>query len=293
MQFVIAMFALVNPAFRSWTLQMMTKDTNAYLMNTPWLLERRFYGLSNNLLDLFGFGMGIIATIALFYASAENKKKILLAVPLLLVVSVLNSRTGILIFVIGVLVWLAGLMIAKKINVAKIIIYTVSSVLVIFLGIQLVAHFSPHTLEWIQNDFKSFIDPDSTVGTATEIYSDDFWALPDGYQILVGSGHNASAYSNYKVEDQVYTDNGYMNEIWKVGIIGLVVYLVLNFFIIRQCYIDDDKVLYKIMYVFFGIAMAVFLVKGSLIGYNPGNVIIYTLFIYSVMQPKELKDGKK
>lgn len=292
-QFAIAMFALVNPAFREWTIKMMTKETNAGLMSTPWLLERRFYGLSNNLLDLFGFGMGIIAAMTLFYASAEDKKKFLLATPLLLVVSVLNSRTGILIFAIGLIVWFIGLIVLKKIKITKIILYSVSAILVTILGIQLISHFSPHTLDWIQKDFKSFIDPNATDGTATEIYSDNFWALPEGYQVLVGSGHNASAYSSYRVEDQVHTDNGYVNEIWKVGIIGLIVYMLLNFFIIKQSYVNENERLYKIMYIFFGISMVVFLVKGSLVGYNPGNVIIYTLFLYSIAQPKELKHEKK
>ena len=292
-QFAISMLALINPGFRDFTINLMTKETNERFMNSPWLLERRFYGLSNNLLDLFGFGMGILATLPLFYASAEHKKLYYLAAPLLLLVSILNSRTGILIFIIGFLTWMIGTLIARKVNIVKIVMGAVLLVVISTFGLQLLSHFSPHTMEWIENDVYSFFDPETTNGTATAIYDDDYWTLPEGEQILIGSGHNISGYSSNKVEQQTHTDNGYINEIWKVGLIGLILYLIFNLYFVKQCYINETDVLYKAMYVFFGIAMMIFLIKGSLVGYNPGNVIIYTMFIYAIMHPLRRQDDKK
>lgn len=290
LQSAISLFALVNSGFRDFTIGLMIKDTNASLMNSPWLLERRFFGLSNNLLDLFGFGTGIIATLPLFYASAEKKWRYLFAIPLLLVVCILNSRSGILVFFIGLAVWCAGLLVSKRVTIMGMTLGAIASILIAVAGINMVSWLSPSTMEWISNDFTSFMDPENNEGTASVIYSDDFWILPDADQILIGSGHNVSAYSSNKVEGVIHTDNGYANEIWKVGLVGLVIYFWANYYILEFCYKSEKMISYKSMYIFFGLSMLVFSIKGSLIGYNPGNAIIYTCFIYSILKKEKYEE---
>ena len=271
----------------------MTKDTNAYLFESPWILERRFFGFSNNLLDLFGFGFGIISALPLYYSSAKKEYKILLSIPFLLLTCVLNSRTGLLIFAIGVFVWIVELIISKTVRLSMIIKWGMFFSMMAATCFGIVSMLSPRTIEWISKDFSSFIGDDSSYGTATSIYSERFWTIPDDGRVLVGTGHNVSAYSSSKVDSTIHSDNGYINEIWKAGIIGLLLFVTMNYLIIRHSYCFENDYILKAMFVFFGVSMIVFMVKASLTGYNPGNAIIYSLFIYSFYNDKEVLHEKR
>ena len=281
LQLAIALNTLVSPEFKQWTLEAMMKETNEALLKSTWLTERRFYGFSNNLLDLFGFGIGILAILPLYYATIKEKKLFALWSPVLLILSILNARTGLVIYAIGIIVWTISLMVNGKLNIAKIFLTIPAIIIGLFASYWIVNAYSPGTIEWIKTDISSFFD-DNTIGTASAINSEEFWTFPTGSDLIIGTGHNISAYSEYRVSGDVYSDNGYVNEIWKVGIIGLIIYLVLNFYILRIPF-KYEKGIMKSLYVFFGLSIIVFLVKGSLMGYNPGNVIIYTLFLFAVL----------
>ncbi len=284
LQLVIALIALVSPEFKQLTLDLMMKETNESLLKSTWITSRRFYGFSNNLLDLFGFGCGIIAILPLFYATLKNKKLFMLWSPILLTLSILNARTGIVIYAIGIIVWLLGFAKNNKINVLRIIIIIPTIILGLFASYRIVDTYSPDTISWVRQDLLSFVDKD-VAGTADELYSDNFWTIPKGSDIIIGTGHNISAYSGYKAEGSVYSDVGYINELWKVGIIGLFLYLMINYLMLKISY-DEGKGILKSLYIFFGVSIAAFLVKGSLMGYNPGNVIIYTMFIFAIYDKK-------
>jgi len=279
-QLVFALVTLIAPGFRQWTIELMMKDTNENLLMSTWVTERRFYGFANNLLDLFGFGVGIIAILPLFYATLRKKRLFILWSPVLLILAILNSRTGIVIYGLGLVCWLVGIMVSKKISIAKLLL-TILAIIVGVCGCYFVVNeYSPNTISWIRRDMLSFFD-DETSGTATIIKSGDFWSMPKGVDLAFGAGHNISAYSSYKTSDDVHSDNGYVNELWKVGIVGLLIYGLLNYYLLKTISNNNDG-RFRTLCVFFGLSMIVFLVKGSLIGYNPGNVIIYTLFLFAI-----------
>lgn len=281
LQAFISIATLLLPSFRQWTLDKMLDENNARYLESPWIIARRFYGFSNNLLDLFGFGTGILATLPLYYAKKTSKYKYLLLVPILLIVPVLNSRSGILVFAIGLLVFILGTIFSRRANILNYFKYCFVVIIFLIIGVYLIQMFSPDTLIWIKNDFMSFTSS-NTSGTATKLFDASWWQLPPLQYWLLGTGHNVSAYSSYAADISVHSDVGYINEMWKSGLIGSIIMFVFIIYITKVSKKLQSSVYYKILFTFFLIASFVMLIKGSIFSYNPGNVIIYTLAIMTI-----------
>lgn len=285
-QAIIAIATLVLPSFRQWTLDRMLDENNARYLESPWIIARRFYGFSNNLLDLFGFGTGILAVLPLYYAKNTGKYKYLLFIPVLLIVPLLNSRSGLLIFALGLVMFIFGTIFTRKINILNYLKYFIILILILVFGMYLVQIFSPDTLTWIKNDFMSFTSSD-TSGTATKLFDKSWWQLPPLQYWLLGTGHNVSAYSSYAADIAAHSDVGYINEMWKSGLIGSLIMFVYIIYITTISKKLQKSVYYKILFVFFLIASFIMLIKGNIFSYNPGNVIIYTLAIWTIYNYKK------
>lgn len=300
-QVLFVVLALINPAFKEWTIKKMFKETNRKLLESQWVVNRRFYGFSNNLLDLFGFGTGIISSLPLFYGKVTGKKAYFLLSPILLIAPFLNSRTGLIIFSVG-LITLVGLSIfSKRVNIVEVIKYIVIILIVFIIIYNLINYYSPKTLEWIKKDLLSFISDSEEIGTADFIFSSRFWNLPPLSKIMIGDGHSISGYSsgaanlignNENNIKYLKSDNGYINELWKVGLVGTFILIYLIHFTTKCLNRTEDEKTYRTMHFYFELATLIFLVKGTIIGYNPGNVIIYTLLIMSIYKMEGKTNGK-
>ena len=216
-QAVIVLITLLFPSIKQILVDIMYTNTGDQLLNTPWITSRRFFGFANSMLDLFGFGTGLLAVLPLFY-SEKHGKKYLLLVPFLLLVPLLNSRSGLIVFAIGLGIWFVRLLKGKdykffiKISLTFLVLFAVLIALLFVL--------SPNTLDWIISDLGSFIGLGE--GTATTLFSKDFWTLPPIESWLIGKGYSVSGYSEFQVSGIAHSDVGYINEFWKAGILGLI-----------------------------------------------------------------------
>lgn len=284
-QSLITITTLLSPAIKTKLVRIMFLNTGDILLNTPWIISRRFFGFSNSMLDLFGFGTGLLAVLPLFY-SIKHGKKYLACVPLLLLVPLLNSRSGLIMFVIGFIVWFIYILKNKTYkNISKIIV--VSLILAVTF-IVLLIKFSPNTLDWILKDFGSFIGKGN--GTASALFGKDFWTIPPIQSWLMGTGYNVSAYSGFKVENITHSDVGYINEFWKVGIAGSIILYSFITYILIKAYKSSKEKYQKSIFVVFLMSIFVFLIKGTIFTYNPGCVIIYTLALYNLIPNTNRKE---
>ena len=290
-QLIICLLCLYAPAFRAWTISKMIKENNSRFFTSQWLTERRFYGFSNNLLDLFGFGVGLLSCLSLF--NSENSKKYLIISLLLLIICALNSRTGLIIFALGLIIFVFYKIVNKKIKIYQFIITSLIIIFSFILSYNIILKLSPNTIDWVKNDIISFVSKDDYNGTASIIYNKNFWILPEDYGLLFGKGFSVSAYSQFKVEGIAHSDCGYINEIWKAGFVGLIIYLCINFFILLKCVKYESNLNMKWYYIFCLFACLAFMVKGDLIGNNPGNVLIYTMFVHYLYKNKEVNSNEK
>lgn len=287
MQSGLALLALMSSTCRQWMLQHMLNANTEKFINSPWIVERRFYGFSNNMLDLFGFGTGVLATLPLYYAKKNNKYQYILLIPILLIVPILNSRTGIVILVLGIICFIIGMIAKKEINAVVFIKYLIIIIAFMFFVFIIVKTYSPNTIDWIENDFLSFLNPSESSGTANILFDESWWRLPEPKYYLLGTGFSITGYSDYASNISVTSDVGYINEFWRTGIIGsLIIYYFLFLLTkIAKNNLKNNKV-YKTMFSFFLVASLATLVKGYVFSYNPGNVVIYTLTIMIIYSSK-------
>ena len=172
-QAFITLVALLFPSVKSFLINIMYNNTGEELYLNKYHTERRMFGFANNLLDSFGFGTGIIAALPLFY-SINNSKKRLITIPFLLLVPLLNSRTGLIMFGLGFIVWLVYIIKTKSLK-RYFNIFVLMGVLIIF-SIVAISILSPKTITWIIDDVLSFFTDKK--GTADVLFGKNFWKLP-------------------------------------------------------------------------------------------------------------------
>ena len=276
------LLTLLIPELKSFLINLMYQNTGEKLYLNKYHIERRMFGFANNLLDSFGFGTGIIAVIPLFY-SINNSKKWLITVPFLLLVPLLNSRTGLIVFGIGIIVWFIYLIKTKSLK-KYLNIFILMGILVIF-AILAISVLSPKTIDWIINDILSFFTDNK--GTADVLFGEDFWKLPQNIlNIIFGTGYNIAGFGNMKEVIGFTSDVGYINEIWKTGIVGLLL-LVVTFVILVKYIIKKLPNEYKYFIIFIFLAALISNIKFNVYSYNPGIVILCILSIYSLLKYKK------
>ncbi|MCI9435161.1 MAG: glycosyltransferase [Bacilli bacterium] len=287
-QAFLTIISLLVPPIKNLLVDIMYVNTGDKHLIVPWIVSRRFYGFSNSMLDLFGFGTGILAVLALFYSLRHNYIYLILA-SLLLAVPFLNSRSGLIIFAIGVIFFLIIIFTNHEFKKhKKYIFYGIIGVIFLILIVYI---FSPNTIDWIINDFSSFFT--NRDGTASVLFSKDFWAIPPLKNWLIGTSYSISAYSNFSITNIAHSDVGYINELWKTGIIGSLVLYYFIFYFIMEMHKSTKNKEYKMLSIFFIFAIAIFMIKGSIFAYNPGSVVIYTLGFMLFMQGKKEAKVKK
>jgi len=272
-QSTIAIVALVNNQIKQMLVSLMYKNTQDPLLNTPWIVERRFYGFANSMLDLFGFGMGILAGASLYVKNKHFSKNVIIFC-LLLIPAVLNARTGLLMAGLGIIFYCVYLLSSLKIT--KLLMLAVGGFLCLVALTFSLNKYAPSTLSWVLNDVGSFTATSSldrsTQGTANTLFSANFWAMPDTIGLMMGTGHTL-----YQADGFRQSDVGFVNDIWRTGVVGtLLLYILFVIFIRNGSRSSSSKEL-RYIQIYFGICMLLFLIKGNIWVYSPGMIIIMSL----------------
>ncbi len=271
-----------------------TLYTNAYI------LERRGYGFSINLIDTFGYGMGLIASYMLFFRWSKSKWLLVCSVLLILFTIIVNARTGIAVFGMGILI---NFLLKANIwrSMARVIVifilFEISLPLMIaFLGD--LRKSNNDTVAWVAFGTQQMLmlvsGADSDIpqmGVEDVSFFDNFIEPPTNtFEYLFGTGHHV--YDTQKTMG-FRTDIGYLNLLWEFGIIGsAIVLLVIGIFIIGPFFMTKNLIIRKISLLNF-IAYMVVLMKAILIGCNPGVVINYlaTFSLYYIINKERGRIG--
>lgn len=306
-QFVLALLALLIPQVKDFFISVIYSNTGDSYLNIPWVMARRGFGFSNSFVDSFGFGMGIIAVLPLFFLKEKRQWTICL-VPCLIFVSFVNVRTGLIIAVIGLVVALPSIILAfAKMSLRgkqKAVVSVIVAILITVLLIALVFFCNPLTIQWILGDvvdmfcsvFKiptdifewesstpgetgtigDWLQPDSDTTTSDILFSERFWNLPSGWTLLFGSGHTI-----YEADGYQNSDVGYVNDLWLGGIIGcLLLYGAFTMLFISAFRSSRDWGTRSLV-IFLILSILVFQVKANAIMFNAGlnTLLPLTFFI--------------
>lgn len=266
-----AVLAYFVPVIRSFFL----KYQDGTFRNT-WHLLRRGYGFSSMMLDMFGYGMGLIAGIILLSNNIKGLKKVILQV-LCLISVVLNARTGIVVYAISVMVYLFRSNTIKRVLVKMILLFAPLFLLVKY-AVPLVMEYlntsSSANLQWIGEGISSiYLRLVEGNGDSIKVLS-RFDVFPDDpISFLFGTGNSV-----YDVQRQMnfHSDAGYMNLLWQIGIVGMVILLLTIIYTMWSCFKYTDSE-YRYIGLFIISAYLVVLLKGRTVGYNAGIVVTYFL----------------
>lgn len=166
-QFVLVFLSLNIPALKAFFVSVMYKNTGDFYFGIPWVMERRGFGFSNSFVDTFGFGMGLIASLPLFFIK-KDRTYILYLVPCLILISFVNARTGLVVALIGLICSIPhvfNVVREAKIKVCVTIFFSIV-LLCCFVGIVYIQ--SPKTISWVAGDFASFLNIDNAEEITTD-----------------------------------------------------------------------------------------------------------------------------
>ncbi len=309
-QFVLAIVALMIPAVKDWFIDVIYANTGAYYLGIQWLMLRRGFGFTNSFVDSFGFGMGIIAALPLFFIK-KNRLKILYFIPCAIFVSLVNVRTGLIMSAIG-LVFALPIVIKILIKEKLRLVAAAAGAIVVLVGLfGLVQVRNPVTISWILGDIASFTeqdiqsppkqddsseetpeDPDAGEqdpnlsgainSTADNLFSEGFWNFPTGVSLVFGTGHTI-----YEAEGYAHSDVGYVNDLWMGGIVGSVLLYAAFAYLLWNAFRGSAKNI-KWLVVFFAAAILIFQVKANAFMFNAGlNTILPLCFYICLYNVKE------
>ena len=213
-QSIIGILMLIIPSFRQIAINLCFNGLN----ENKYIIATRIYGIS----DDYTFGTQIfhafLATIAVLYGIYVNKKYYIY-VPFLLLISLLNGRTGTLIFIINLIIIITTLIFTGKIN-KKILKYIVLGIVLLIIILQLIRIAIPKTYNFINSmitDTINLITGEKLTGNYQALFGYMlYW--PEGIYFLIGEGNRVYANSNY-----VHSDIGYVNDMFMGGIIYITI----------------------------------------------------------------------
>lgn len=280
-QATLAIVMFLSPSIKQFLVNIMFANTGDDITQNLWVYQRRLYAFSNSILDSFGYGTGVIATLPIFLAF-KRKVKYLFYVPFLLIVPLLNSRTGLIIFGIGLAISLP--LYLCRMNIKRVVKTSISILLILFcinIGYGIVKEVNPTTVMWVENgisDFISLFSKDNEVSSmgytesVSSLFNEEKWYLPNSIGLIFGTGHNV-----YQAKGFKHSDVGYINDLWLGGVVGVILfYSPLIVLLIMEAKNKKQRELKYLLYYLL-LAFIVANIKGYMINYNVGMAVTLSI----------------
>jgi hypothetical protein len=280
---VCAALAFLVPGIKNIFIFFMKKFSESYLYSNTWYITVRSYGFASTLVDVFGLGVALIAGICFFYGITRKKRYIVESI-VIAIATLLNSRTGLLVYLIAIV--LSLLYVLQKGDVRRILSTFIAIGLLLVIGLKILEIMSTneYTAGWFSsgiNSITSFFDGTKSNNASNDamslLFQDKFWKWPSFPRILVGTGH-----SLYLAQGYSHSDVGYVNEVWLFGIFGCA---ILYGEIVRLCWSmtrKANKYIFKFSAIFLMTAYFFFNIKGAVLGYNPGAVAMFIVVFVTI-----------
>ena len=213
-QFVCVVLALLFPAvrlfFNAFTIKNSQSEKLAMLAlaSSSGLVDRS-YGLSSNLFDSFGFISGLLICLIFIYGMEIKNNLVKVLSFFLILLPLVNSRTGLLLVIVGFVV--TGFFYLNfKTVLRNFLIFILAAVVLFFI----VSRLPESMIAWISKGFsetRSILSGDEKGDVFSKLFGYDL-VFPSS--LFLGDGGYPKHLINYSV------DNGYINCLWNFGIVG-------------------------------------------------------------------------
>lgn len=288
---ICAALSFLFPEIKNIFIFFMKRFSESYLYSNTWYITVRSYGFASTLVDVFGLGIALIAGICFFYGITQKKIYIFESI-VIAIATVVNSRTGLLVYLIAIL--FSILYVLQKRDLRKIVSLVIAIGILVFVGSKILEIISTneYTAGWFQAGIKSIknvISGNRISNTNNDamglLFQDSFWRFPEFPRIIFGTGH-----SLYGVRGYAHSDVGYVNEIWLFGILGC---LALYGKIIEMCRTmcrETQIPIFKYAALFLVISYFFFNIKCEVLGYNPGAVVMFFIIFVGTNQARKMEE---
>lgn len=215
LQLFCVIISFVSPSikamFNNLTARNSFNENISVWMGRQWYMGWRAYGLAENVFDGFGFVISIIISVVFVYGLSQQKKIVTILAWAMLIMPLLNARTGlVLCFISFVYIMFKYLNFKRAIGYAFLII----ALLLLF---PILLKFLPEGLQLALSKGMTEIGGllgGEKVGVFSEILGADL-IYPD--DILFGSGASPE-----RLTGMVGIDSGYIQGLWRFGLIGSI-----------------------------------------------------------------------
>jgi hypothetical protein len=245
----------------------------------------RNFGLADALTFTSSIVQAMIASLSLFFYIYKKRIIYFFAFFLCTVGAVINTRTSIVILLTGMVLLLLFLRKAEMIYRFIKTFIIISSF--IFGSLGMLESFNDWTYDWLMegaSEIVAFLLADDENQGYFNYLSLEHMPLPDNVSIITGSGVEIM-HGLYGLQ----SDIGYINDIWRIGLLASVVIYILYFMMIKK-FINYKSSLGKFMFCYLLISAAFINVKGYFFVYNNVTTMIWILFFYACCQKE--KDDK-
>lgn len=283
---VISLLMFISPVIRQMLVQIMEHSMGREF--TGYILSRRVYGFANGVYDLFGWGTGLLATLPLF-VSKNMQRKYIWFVPLLLLPPLLNARTGLVMFVGGILIYILFMNNNNFFAFLKKVCLLMVGISVGYFIFKWIQRTNAMAYRWIIDGVRAFWGTISNNQNndlrLSALFSDGFWRIPSFPDIIFGTGHNVYVTRAYAKSANLYfshSDVGYVNYLWMGGIVGSLllygIYFYLFYFAIKNT-VDRNN---RWLLILFGGSIMLFNIKGQAFTHCPATALIFSVLFYSI-----------
>lgn len=280
-QAIISFIMVVVPPFKSLANYLYTGGEDLSI-RIAGITESRIYGIGSGYTVTLPFIQALFAVFALQLYYKSKKIRYIIYSILLIASSLLNNRTGFIIYLIIFVVYIIRLCL-YNVN-AKSIIVGIISLVFLSSSFLVISRFSfiKERVDWLFlaiNQIWNYITTGTRESNLELLFGDQF-SLPKGYDLIFGIGKRPFETLTMMPYYNFQSDIGYINDLFKGGLFYTVpLYLSTFYLIIRR--IKDN---------FLAISLTIFLLianyKAEMINGSMIMILIFIVFMYETYRMK-------
>lgn len=252
----------------------------------------RMYGFSGGLTFATPIFHSFASVVMFYYAIKEKRRIFYLFSILVLFSAIINARTSIIVVIVGVvsLTLFSRLSISKKVMLFFLECAIIG--LLFFVVPPIIKSISAETYSWVEDglqQIKALFMNDTSEGFFNYIFSSEQYPLPkSGLSFLIGTGHNVFGSESQSIYG-VSTDVGFINDLWKGGVLYLSVYY-LFFVTIFVKMLKKDNYLVSFIGLFALLSYPLLMFKGSI--FDMCDITNFIVIVFVTTFDFEFKKGK-
>ncbi|WP_249869216.1 hypothetical protein [Oceanobacillus saliphilus] len=276
-QAVLVIASFLSSDIKNYFIQIMSTNISSSNKISTYVTDisgKRNFGFAYSLYDMFGYVTSIMFITTFNYALYRNKLYFIISGAIFMM-PLLNSRTGLLLSVLGLIISLLLYLIysGKATSFLKVLFSLLILSYLLSAVFNLIQLNAPTTYTWMKEGI------DSTIALITEgevtggYYTNAsmFWFFPTDLSIIFGTGLTPKDLIN------TGSDVGYVNVIWKFGIVGLLIVIALYTKLLKTVIKTSDSGLKKAIGFYLIFSVLIYMVKLDVVKASPGAYIMFLL----------------